>query len=728
MVAANANDSRCLEENRRRIIKKLTAREPAVSRTMEALSNLAQIPVTTLKGVGPGMAVKLEKVGLVSLQDLLFHLPLRYEDRTRVTAVRDLMAGIFTNIIGEVTQNEIIQGKRRMMLVTINDGTGSINLRFFHFSASQKNSLAIGLNIRCYGEVNRGMRGFEMVHPEYKALDQDQPLTPAEETLTPVYSTTDGLRQISLRNLTEQALIRLKRGHVEELLPAEISHQQYSLAEALALIHRPPPDTSVVLMEAGKHPAQLRLIKEELLAHNLSMLKLRAANDHHPAVVLATDTQLEKSFLASLPFTPTGAQARVTAEIRTDLLKPVPMMRLVQGDVGSGKTLVAALAALTAIGQGFQVALMAPTEILAEQHAINFQKWFEPLSISVGWLVGKTKAKARRNALEHIENGNMQMVIGTHALFQEQVIFNKLALIIIDEQHKFGVHQRLSLREKGAWQGNYPHQLIMTATPIPRTLAMTAYADLDTSVIDELPPGRTPITTIALPDSRRDDVIERIRQGCTNDSRQAYWVCTLIEESEVLQCQAAEDTAVHLQEQLSGLKIGLVHGRMKADEKQAVMERFKLGELDVLVATTVIEVGVDVPNASLMVIENPERLGLAQLHQLRGRVGRGSVASHCVLMYKAPLTKTATKRLNVLRESNDGFVIAQKDLEIRGPGELLGTKQTGLADLRIADLQRDAHLIPEVQQQAQLIWRQYPEKANALINRWLANREKYSNA
>ncbi|WP_223270186.1 ATP-dependent DNA helicase RecG [Colwellia sp. C1TZA3] len=697
-------------------------------RATEALTNLAQIPVTTLKGVGPGMATKLEKIGLVSLQDLLFHLPLRYEDRTRVSAVRALMPGLFTNIIGEVTQNEIIQGKRRMMLVTINDGTGSINLRFFHFSASQKNSLAVGLNIRCYGEVNRGMRGFEMVHPEYKALDQDQALTAAEETLTPVYSTTDGLRQISLRNLTEQALMHLQSGKVEELLPVEISQQQYSLAEALALIHRPPPETSVVLMEDGKHPAQLRLIKEELLAHNLSMLKLRAANDHHPAVVLAIDAQLEQSFLASLPFSPTGAQAKVTAEIRTDLLKPMPMMRLVQGDVGSGKTLVAALAALTAIGQGFQVALMAPTEILAEQHAINFEKWFGPLSISVGWLVGKTKAKARRHALEQIENGNMQMVIGTHALFQEQVIFNKLALVIIDEQHKFGVHQRLSLREKGAWQGNYPHQLIMTATPIPRTLAMTAYADLDTSVIDELPPGRTPITTVALPDSRRDDVVERIRQGCTKDNRQAYWVCTLIEESEVLQCQAAEDSAVYLQAQLSTLKIGLVHGRMKADEKQAVMERFKLGELDVLVATTVIEVGVDVPNASLMVIENPERLGLAQLHQLRGRVGRGLVASHCVLMYKAPLTKTATKRLKVLRESNDGFVIAQKDLEIRGPGELLGTKQTGLADLKIADLQRDAHLIPEVQQDAHLIWQKYPEQANALINRWLANREKYSNA
>jgi ATP-dependent DNA helicase RecG len=699
-----------------------------VPRAMEALTNLAQIPVTSLKGVGPGMATKLEKIGLVSLQDLLFHLPLRYEDRTRVTAVLDLMPGLFTNIIGEVTQNEIIQGKRRMMLVTINDGTGSINLRFFHFSASQKNSLAVGLNIRCYGEINRGMRGFEMVHPEYKALDQEQALSAAEETLTPVYSTTDGLRQISLRNLTEQALNHLQSGKVEELLPVEISHQQYSLAEALALIHRPPPETSVVLMEDGKHPAQLRLIKEELLAHNLSMLKLRAANDHHPAVVLAIDTQLEKNFLASLPFTPTGAQAKVTAEIRTDLLKPMPMMRLVQGDVGSGKTLVAALAALTAIGQGFQVALMAPTEILAEQHAINFEKWFEPLSISVGWLVGKTKAKARRHALEQIENGNMQMVIGTHALFQEQVIFNKLALIIIDEQHKFGVHQRLSLREKGAWQGHYPHQLIMTATPIPRTLAMTAYADLDTSVIDELPPGRTPINTIALPDSRRDDVVERIRQGCTKDNRQAYWVCTLIEESEVLQCQAAEDTAVYLQAQLSALRVGLVHGRMKANEKQAVMECFKLGELDVLVATTVIEVGVDVPNASLMVIENPERLGLAQLHQLRGRVGRGLVASHCVLMYKAPLTKTATKRLKVLRESNDGFVIAQKDLEIRGPGELLGTKQTGLADLKIADLQRDAHLIPAVQQDAYLIWQKYPEQANALINRWLANREKYSNA
>jgi len=699
-----------------------------VAGNQQGIGNLARIAISTLKGVGPSIATKLAKIGLVSVQDLLFHLPLRYEDRTRITTIRDCMSGIYTNIIGEITQNQIIQGKRRMMLVTINDGTGNINLRFFHFSAAQKNNLAVGTNIRCYGEIQRGARGFEIIHPEYKPLDQDKPLTPVDETLTPVYPTTDGLRQITLRNLTEQGLARLKMGQIEEILPNNFLNESYTLEQALSFIHRPIPDTSVLQLEAGKHPAQLKLIKEELLAHNLSMLKLRQSSDVHQAVPLVVKSKLEKQFLASLPFSPTNAQARVVKEIRHDLAKNSPMMRLVQGDVGSGKTLVAALAAITAIGQGFQVALMAPTEILAEQHAINFQQWFEPLGITVGWLAGKTKAKARRLALEHIENSDMQMVIGTHALFQEQVIFNKLALIIIDEQHRFGVHQRLSLREKGAFDDNYPHQLIMTATPIPRTLAMTAYADLDTSVIDELPPGRTPITTIALPDTRRDDVIERIYHACINESRQAYWVCTLIEESEVLQCQAAEDTAIYLQEHLSELNIGLVHGRMKAAEKQTVMENFKNGELHLLVATTVIEVGVDVPNSSLMVIENPERLGLAQLHQLRGRVGRGSVASHCVLMYKSPLSKTATKRLSVLRESNDGFVIAQKDLEIRGPGELLGTKQTGLADLRIADLIRDADLIPEIQQQAYLLWKQHPDRAIQLIDRWLGSREHYSNA
>ena len=692
------------------------------------ISNLAHTPVTTLKGVGPGMAKKLEKINLHTLQDLLFHLPLRYEDRTRITTIRDLLPGTHTNIVGEITDNQIVNGKKRMLVVSLNDGTGTINLRFFHFSASQKNSLSIGSTIRCYGEINRGPRGFEIVHPEYKPLDQDQPLTPVEETLTPVYRTTDGLRQVSLRMLTDQALVRLTRGQVEELLPQEYVLESYSLAQALALIHRPPPETSVIQLEEGKHPAQLRLIKEELVAHNLSMLKLRQTIIEHQAVSLSIKEKLNQDFLASLPFSPTNAQTRVVKEIRQDLLKNMPMMRLVQGDVGSGKTLVAGLAALTAIGQGYQVALMAPTEILAEQHAINFKKWFEPLNIKVGWLVGKTKVKERREALTHIASGEMQLVIGTHALFQEKVIFDKLTLIIIDEQHKFGVHQRLSLREKGAFDGNYPHQLIMTATPIPRTLAMTAYADLDTSVIDELPPGRTPITTVALPDTRRDDVIERIRQSALNENRQIYWVCTLIEESEVLQCQAAEDTALYLQAQLGELKIGLVHGRMKPVEKQEIMARFKAGELHLLVATTVIEVGVDVPNASLMVIENPERLGLAQLHQLRGRVGRGSIASHCVLMYKNPLSKTAVKRLKVLRESNDGFVIAEKDLEIRGPGELLGTRQTGLAELKIADLVRDAALIAEIQQTAYMIWQKYPDNALALINRWLANREQYSNA
>lgn len=701
---------------------------------MEALTKLSQVALTTLKGVGPSMAKRLEKLSLLSIQDLLFHLPLRYEDRTRVTTIRDCLVGTHTNIIGEITSNQLTHGKRRMMVVNLNDGTGNIQLCFFSFSASQKNSLSVGKTIRCYGEIKRGPNSFQIVHPEYRALDDDRALTPMEETLTPVYPTTDGLKQVSLRNLTDQALIRLQRGQVEELLPDHLFDEQYSLAQALSIIHRPPPDVSTTQLDIGRHPAQLRLIKEELLAHNLSMLKLRQNSDIHHAISLTTEKAIERYFsaedlfLKSLPFSPTNAQSRVVTEIKTDLVKSQPMMRLVQGDVGSGKTLVAALAALTAISQGYQVALMAPTEILAEQHAINFANWFKALEINVGWLAGKTKAKARRIALEKIANGEMQMVIGTHALFQADVTFNKLVLIIIDEQHKFGVHQRLSLREKGVFDSNYPHQLIMTATPIPRTLAMTAYADLDTSVIDELPPGRTPINTVALPDARRNNVIERIREGCTNDNRQAYWVCTLIEESEVLQCQAAEDTALHLQEQLPELKIGLVHGRMKAVEKQEIMDGFKAGDIHLLIATTVIEVGVDVPNASLMVIENPERLGLAQLHQLRGRVGRGSIASHCVLLYKAPLSKTATKRLAVLRESNDGFVIAEKDLEIRGPGELLGTRQTGLAELKIADLVRDGSLIPEIKQKAYLLSQQSPECAQALIQRWLGNKERYSNA
>ncbi|HHQ4587352.1 ATP-dependent DNA helicase RecG [Aeromonas veronii] len=687
---------------------------------------LDKIPLDSLKGVGSKMLEKLERLGLATVQDLLFHLPLRYEDRTQVWPIGDLPPGLHGAVEGEIQDTQLVMGRRRMMVCRISDGTGTLTLRFFNFTAAQKNSLAAGRLIRCFGEVRPGKYGLEMAHPEYKLLGEEQ-AGQTEEALTPVYPTTEGLRQLTLRNLTDQALAQLDLYGVEELLPAGLYPHQIELAAALKLLHRPPPSVALPLLESGQHPAQQRLVLEELLAHNLSVLKVRAQAQTQLARALKPAPELVEQLLGALPFKPTGAQSRVVAEISKDLQQSHPMMRLVQGDVGSGKTLVAALAALQAIGNGCQVGLMAPTELLAEQHAINFAKWLEPLGIGVGWLAGKQKGKAREEALAAIADGSVKMVVGTHAIFQEQVVFQRLALVIIDEQHRFGVHQRLALREKGEREGVHPHQLIMTATPIPRTLAMTAYADLDTSVIDELPPGRTPITTVALPDSRRGDVIERVKLACT-EGKQAYWVCTLIEESEVLECQAAEDTAAELQNLLPVLHIGLVHGRMRPVEKQRVMEEFKAGILQLLVATTVIEVGVDVPNASLMIIENPERLGLAQLHQLRGRVGRGAVASHCVLLYHAPLSKTAQSRLGVLRETNDGFLIAQRDLELRGPGELLGTRQTGLADLKIADLVRDQPLIPQVQKMARFLMDRHPSHVEPLIRRWLGLRDHYSNA
>ncbi|CAJ1766412.1 ATP-dependent DNA helicase RecG [Aeromonas veronii] len=687
---------------------------------------LDKIPLDSLKCVGSKMLEKLERLGLATVQDLLFHLPLRYEDRTQVWPIGDLPPGLHGAVEGEIQDTQLVMGRRRMMVCRISDGTGTLTLRFFNFTAAQKNSLAAGRLIRCFGEVRPGKYGLEMAHPEYKLLGEEQ-AGQTEEALTPVYPTTEGLRQLTLRSLTDQALAQLDLYGVEELLPAGLYPHQIELAAALKLLHRPPPSVALPLLESGLHPAQQRLVLEELLAHNLSVLKVRAQAQTQLARALKPAPELVEQLLGALPFKPTGAQSRVVAEISKDLQQSHPMMRLVQGDVGSGKTLVAALAALQAIGNGCQVGLMAPTELLAEQHAINFAKWLEPLGIGVGWLAGKQKGKAREESLAAIADGSVKMVVGTHAIFQEQVVFQRLALVIIDEQHRFGVHQRLALREKGEREGVHPHQLIMTATPIPRTLAMTAYADLDTSIIDELPPGRTPITTVALPDSRRGDVIERVKLACT-EGKQAYWVCTLIEESEVLECQAAEDTAAELQNLLPGLHIGLVHGRMRPVEKQRVMEEFKAGILQLLVATTVIEVGVDVPNASLMIIENPERLGLAQLHQLRGRVGRGAVASHCVLLYHAPLSKTAQSRLGVLRETNDGFLIAQRDLELRGPGELLGTRQTGLADLKIADLVRDQPLIPQVQKMARFLMDRHPSHVEPLIRRWLGLRDHYSNA
>lgn len=688
---------------------------------------LANLAIAHLKGVGAKTAEQLARLGIESVQDVLFHLPLRYEDRTRVCPIADAWPATTVSVQGEVVSSDITFGKRRSWVVVMRDGSGSMTLRFFHFSAAQKNAVVPGVQIRCFGEVKRGMRGVEMLHPEYRIIKADnEPLL--QESLTPVYPTTEGLKQASWSQLTSQALVELQRCDPEEWLAPVLAPQAWSLSQALMYLHRPPADASLQWLESGQHPAQQRLIFEELVAQQLSMLQLRSQSQAQQARSYQRDQQFTPQLLALLPFKPTGAQQRVLAEIDTDLAKTEPMLRLVQGDVGSGKTLVAVLSALPVIAAGDQVALMAPTELLAEQHAATFRRWLEPLGIQIAWLGGKTKGKSRDTQLQSISDGSAQMVIGTHALFQQQVQFAKLALVIIDEQHRFGVHQRLELREKGKNQGFYPHQLVMTATPIPRTLAMSAYADLDTSTIDELPPGRTPITTVVLPDSRRADVVERVRQVVMSEQRQAYWVCTLIDESEVLQCQAAEITAAELAAALPELKIGLVHGRLKSSEKQSIMQQFSQGDLNVLVATTVIEVGVDVPNASLMIIENPERLGLAQLHQLRGRVGRGSTASHCVLMYHAPLSPTAQARLSVLRESNDGFVIAQRDLEIRGPGELLGTKQTGLANFRIADLTRDAGLLPAAQQAAQQLWQMNKIASDALIRRWLGYRDIYAQA
>ena len=685
------------------------------------------VPLTSLSGVGAAIAEKLSRIGIQNVQDLLFHLPMRYEDRTQITPISDVRPESFATIEGYVQHTEVQFGRRPILSVTLSDGTSKIMLKFFNFNAGMKNSLAVGVRVKAFGEIKRGRYMAEIHHPEYQIIRNNQPLALAE-TLTPIYSTTEGLKQASLRKMTEQALAVLQNVQVAELLPEQYNPHQYSLKEALALLHRPPPSVSAEVLEKGEHPAQKRLIFEELLAHNLAMQQLRLGVKQQYAEPLTYKSDLKSRFLASLPFEPTNAQKRVIEDIERDLAQPSPMMRLVQGDVGSGKTLVAALAALTSIDNGKQVALMAPTEILAEQHANNFANWLRPFGIEVGWLAGKVKGKARNAQLEAIKNGDVQMIIGTHALFQESVEFHDLALIIIDEQHRFGVHQRLTLREKGAKADHYPHQLIMTATPIPRTLAMTVYADLDTSIIDELPPGRTPIKTVVISEDRRPEIVQRVYQACKNEKRQAYWVCTLIDESEVLEAQAAAAIAEDLQRALPDLRIGLVHGRMKPQEKQEIMAEFKAANIDLLVATTVIEVGVDVPNASLMIIENSERLGLAQLHQLRGRVGRGATASHCVLMYKPPLGKISSKRLQVMRDSQDGLYIAEKELEIRGTGEVRGTKQTGSAEFKVANLMRDRKIIPLVQRYAKQIIVENPPLAEALIKRWLNEKAEYTNA
>lgn len=680
-------------------------------------------PVTTLKGVGSKVAEKLQRLNIHNIQDVLFHLPLRYEDRTRVIPVGALLPGMEAVVEVKVEHSEIVFHRKRMLLVRVSDGTAAMLLRFFHFSAAQQKNLAHGVRLRCFGQARQGKQLLEMVHPEYSFLQQDVD-DPVEETLTAIYPVTEGVHQLSLRKILAQVLGYLS--YVEEWLPSELltAEKLLPLDEALTLIHQPPPDVDLQALMTGIHPAQTRLAFEELLSHQLSLIKLRKNSQQQAAIPLPGDGRLRREFLNQLPFELTAAQQRVTVEIEADMQQPWPMMRLVQGDVGSGKTAVAALACLQAIETGQQAAVMAPTEILAEQHLQNFSHWFDCLGIKTAWLSGKQKTAERREILASIASGNAQMVVGTHALFQEGVRFNNLALVVIDEQHRFGVHQRMALQQKGESDQGVPHQLIMTATPIPRTLAQTAYADLALSVIDELPPGRKPVTTVAMSNSKRAAVIERVATACAA-GQQCYWVCTLVETSEALQCEAAEDTYAVLQAAFPQLNIGLVHGRMKPAEKEGVMAKFKNGDIQLLVATTVIEVGVDVPNASLMIIENAERLGLSQLHQLRGRVGRGSQESACVLMYQAPLSDQGKKRIEAMRETNDGFKIAEIDLELRGPGELMGTRQTGVMQFRIADLAKDKALIPSVIKAARLIMERYPDAVDPLIARWLGDKVNY---
>jgi ATP-dependent DNA helicase RecG len=698
---------------------------PSAARSIEPAFN--QPIAGQVAGVGPRVAEKLAARGLLTLQDLWLHLPLRYEDRTRLTPIRGLQAGVAAQVEGRVEAVERGFRYRPLLRVAIGDDSqATLVLRFFHFRAAQVAQFVPGTRVRCFGTPKPGQNGLEIVHPSYQVLGDDEDGA-LGDALDPVYPTVEGVGPASMRKLILQALERLPEDASLELLPAALLQELGlpPLRQALLAMHRPARDSDLATLAAGTHPAQRRLALEELLAHHLSLRRQRIALQRHHAPALAGAGVLAESLRSSLPFRLTGAQQRVYAQIRHDLAQSMPMLRLVQGDVGSGKTVVAAMAAMLAVEAGRQAALAAPTELLAEQHLANLRAWLEPLGVRVAWLAGKVTGKARAAVLADVASGDAQVVVGTHALMQEAVAFHDLALAIVDEQHRFGVHQRLALRDKGASGAFVPHQLIMTATPIPRTLAMAAYADLDVSAIDELPPGRTPVQTVALSGERRPELVERIRAACA-EGRQAYWVCTLIDDSDEVVAQAAQGTFEALSAQLPELRVGLVHGRMKPAEKQATMRAFKSGEIQLLVATTVIEVGVDVPNASLMIVENAERLGLAQLHQLRGRVGRGATASNCVLLYQPPLSQMARQRLATMRETSDGFVIAEKDLELRGPGELLGTRQTGLAAFRVADLARDAGLLPQVRALADQLLAEAPDTADRIIARWVGGAARYA--
>ncbi len=772
----------------------------------------ADQPLTALKGVGPRIAGKLVQRGVRDCHDLLFLLPARYQDRTRVTPLLQLQPGAEALVEGAVVSCAIRFGRRRRLEVVIEDDTGALTLRFFHFSAQQQAGLEQGTRIRCFGMVRAGKHVLEMIHPEYRHVGMDdQPSLDAR--LTPVYPAIEGISQALLRSLIRQALaqgqadepIYIDSGpgreavipdagrnpvgagealdssaavpdatrsrsarqdcasprhgldpsaplDSREFIPGGSGNDRYgddprdhgieisgrdaddravwrgdmlrqfpSLLDAVRYLHTPPADVSVALLNSGRHPAQRRLVFDELLAHYLSLRQARAHYQALAAPSCLSDGKLVQAFLRQLPFTLTGAQGRALGEIAHDLTGEQPMQRLLQGDVGCGKTVIAAAAIAQVIAAGYQVALMAPTELLAEQHVQSLRDWFVPLNVPVLWLTGSTPAKERHATMQRLASTEAVVVVGTHALYQDDVVFGNIGFVIIDEQHRFGVHQRLALRNKGGAGGRLPHQLIMTATPIPRTLAMTIYADLDVSIIDELPPGRTPVATVVVPDARRAEIHERVRTICAAGP-QVYWVCTLIDESEVLQCQDATRTAEEIAAALPDIRVGLVHGRMSSTDKEAVMRAFKQGEIQLLVATTVIEVGVDVPNATLMVIENSERLGLAQLHQLRGRVGRGAQASHCVLLYGGKLSQTARARLAILRESNDGFAIAAEDMRLRGPGEVLGARQTGTLEFRIADLIRDQDMFALVRQTGDRINARQPDLIEPIVQRWVGGK------
>jgi ATP-dependent DNA helicase RecG len=709
------------------------SRPPAAA---PVFASAGEAPLSSLPGVGPALAQKFAARGLTRVQDLWLHLPLRYEDRTRLTRIADLVPGVAAQVEARVEAVERGFRWRPMLRVMLSEPPRhTLALRFFHFNAAQAAGFVPGRRVRAYGEPRPGGRGLEIVHPSYRFLAEDD-AGALQESLDPVYPAIEGVGALSVARLVGEALKRLPPEEELELLPRELAatHELPSLRAALLAAHRPPADVDVEDFLAGRHPALQRLAFEELLAQHLSLRRQRIALRAHGAEPVPREDRsgLCARLCDRLGYALTGAQRRVVEEIARDMAQPAPMLRLVQGDVGSGKTVVAALSALRVVAAGRQVALMAPTELLAEQHLASFRAWFEPMGVRVAWLAGKVTGRARAQALAQIADGVAQVVVGTHALMQEGVAFRALGLAVVDEQHRFGVHQRLALRDKGLSGTRVPHQLVLTATPIPRTLAMSAYADLDVSVIDEMPPGRTPVTTVAISGARREEVVERIRLACA-EGRQVYWVCTLIEEGEdatgaKIEAQAAQATFEALTQALPELRVGLLHGRMKPAGKAAVMARFKAGELQLLVATTVIEVGVDVPNASLMVIENAERLGLAQLHQLRGRVGRGAQASNCVLLFKPPLSALARERLAVMRETTDGFVIAEKDLELRGPGELLGTRQTGLAGFRVADLARDAHLLPRVHQAAEALLNEDAQLADRVVDRWIGAAARFAGA